>query len=55
MDYGLKKDIYSDIKDLDSLEGKTFFSVNSKGVDCRTACYLKHLEPNNIDYPLIFS
>jgi len=24
-------------------------------VDCTTACYVKHLESNNIDYPLKFS
>ena len=30
-------------------------SINSEGVDCTTACYVKHLEPNNIDYPLKFS
>ena len=41
--------------------GKFFFkcitshSINSEGVDYTTACYIKHLEPNNIDYPLKFS
>ena len=54
----MKKDIYSNIKNLDALE--SFFecinscSINSEGVDCTTACYVKHLEPNNIDYPLKF-
>ena len=55
----MKKDIYSNIKHSDALE--SFFecitscSINSEGVDCTTACYVKHLEPNNIDYPLKFS
>ena len=55
----MKKDIYSNIKDSDALE--IFFecitscSINSEGVDCTTACYVKHLELNNIDYPLKFS
>ena len=55
----MKNDIYSNIKDSDALE--SFFecitscSINSEGVDCTTACYVKHLEPNNIDYPLRFS
>jgi len=55
----MKKDIYSNIKDSDALE--SFFecitscSINSEGVDCTTGCYVKHLEPNNIDYPLKFS
>ena len=50
----MKKDIYSNIKNFDALE--SFFecitscSINSEGVDCATACYVKHLEPNNIDY-----
>ena len=54
----MKKDIYSNINDFDALE--SFFecitscSINSEGVDCTTACYAKHLEPNNIDYPLKF-
>ena len=49
---------YSNIKNFDALE--SFFecitscSINSEGVDCTTACYVKHLEPNNIDYPLKF-
>ena len=55
----MKKEIYSNIKDLDALE--SFFecitscSIDNKGIDCTTACYVKHLEPNNIDYPLKFS
>ncbi len=55
----MKKDIFSNIKDTDALE--SFFecitscSTNSEGVDCTTACYARHLEPNNIDYPLKFS
>ena len=54
----MKKDIYSIIKDSDALE--SFFkcitscSINIQGVDCTTACYRKHLEPNNINYPLNF-
>ena len=54
----IKNDIYSDIKDSDALE--SFFecitscSINNEGVDCTTA-FVKHLEPNNIDYPLKFS
>ena len=54
----MKKDIYSNIKDKDALE--SFFecitscSINSEGVDCTTACYTKHLEPKNVDYPLKF-
>ena len=52
----MKKEIYSNIKDLDALE--SFFEcitsciIDNKGIDCTTACYVKHLEPNNIDYPL---
>ena len=55
----MNKDIYSNIKDLDALE--SFFecitscNLNSEGVDCTTACYVKHLEANNIDYHLKFS
>ena len=54
----MKKDIYSNIKDTDALE--SFFecitscSIKSEGVDCTTACYTKHLEPKNVDYPLKF-
>ena len=55
----MKNDIYSNIKDSDALE--SFFdcinsySINSEGLDCTTACYVKHLEPNNINYTLKFS
>ncbi len=55
----MKKDLYSNTKDSDALE--SFFecviscSINSEGVDCTTACYVKNLEPKNIDYPLKFS
>ena len=54
----MKKDILSNIKNSDALE--SFFdcitscSINSEGVDCTTACYAKHLEPANVDYPLNF-
>ena len=55
----MKKDIYSNIKDSDALvsffEGITSCYINSEAVDCTTSCYVKHLEPNNIDYPLKFS
>ena len=54
----MKKDIYSNIKDSDSLESFfefiTSFSINSERLECTTECYLKHLEPNNINYPLKF-
>ena len=55
----MNKDIYSNIKNSDALE--SFFecitscSINIEGVDCTTACYVKHLEPKNMDYPLKFS
>ena len=55
----MKKDIYTNMKESDALE--SFFecitscSINSEGVDCTTACYIKHLEPKNIGYPLNFS
>jgi len=55
----MKKDIYTNMKDSEALEN--FFecinscSTDSKGVDCITTCYVKHLEPKNIDYPLKFS
>ena len=55
----MNKDIYSNIKDSDALE--SFFecitscSINTEGVYCAPACYVKHLELNNIDYPLKFS
>ena len=55
----MKNDIYSNIKDSDALESFfeyiTSWSINSEGVNCSTACYVKLLEPNNIDYPLKFS
>ena len=55
----MKKDIYSNIKDSDALECffecTTSWCINSEEVDCTTACYVKHLEPNNVDYPLKFS
>ena len=57
--FTMRGDIYSNIKDSDALE--SFFecitscSINSEGVDCATKCHVKHLEPNNIDYPLNFS
>ena len=55
----MKNDIYSNIKDSDALESFfeciIAFSINSEGVDYTTACYVKHLEPNNIDYTLKFS
>ena len=55
----MKNDIYSNIKDSDALESffecTTSSSISSEEVDCTKACYVKHLEPNNIDYPLKFS
>ena len=55
----MKNDIFSNIKDSDALESFfefiTFCSINSMGLDCTTACYVKHLEPRNVDYPLKFS
>ena len=55
----MKKDIYSNIKESDALASFydciTSCSINSEVVDCTTACYVKHLEQNNIDYPLNFS
>jgi len=36
-------------------ESITSCSINSEGVYSATECYVKHLEPNNIDYPLKFS
>ena len=48
----MKKDIYSNIKDSDALESffecTTSCSINSEGVDCTTACNLRHLEPKKI-------
>ena len=55
----MEKNIYSNIKSTDALE--SFFecitscSINTEGVDCTTAYYIEHLEPNNIAYPLKFS
>ena len=55
----MKKDIYSNIKDSDALESffecTTSCSINSEGVDCATAFYVKHLETKNIDFPLKLS
>ena len=55
----VKKDIFSNIKDSDALESffecTTSCSRNSEVIDCTTSCYVKHLEPNNIDYHLKFS
>ena len=54
----MKKNIYSNIKDSDALE--SFFecitscSINNEGIICTTACYTKHLEPENVDFPLKF-
>ena len=52
----MNNDIYPKIKDSDALESFfeciIFCSINSQGVNCKTACYLKHLKPKNIDYPL---
>ena len=54
----MRKEIYSNIKDSDALQ--SFFecitscSINSEGVNCTTAYYLRHLEPKNINYPLKF-
>ena len=50
----MKKDIYTNIKESDALESffeciTTSCSINSEGVDCATACYMKHLEPKNIN------
>ena len=54
----MKNDIFSNIKDSDALasffECITSCSINSEEVDCTTRYYVKHLEPNNIDYPLKF-
>ena len=49
----MKKDIFSNIKDSDALE--SFFecitscSINSEELDCTTSCYVKYLEPINMD------
>jgi len=55
----IKNVIYSNIRNSDALESFfehiTSFSFNNRRVICTTAFYVKHLEPNNIDYPLKFS
>ncbi len=55
----MKNNIYSNIKDSNALESffecLTSCGTNSEGLDCTTACYVKHLEQKNIDYPLKFS
>ena len=55
----MKNDIYSNIKDSDAFESffecTTSSSISSEEVDCTKACYVKHLEPNNIDYTLKFA
>ncbi len=54
----MKKNIYSNIKDTEALE--SFFEcitscgIDSEGLDCTNACYIKYLEPANVDYPLKF-
>ena len=54
----MKKDNYSNIKNSDALESffefLTSFSVNNEEVDCTATFYVRHLEPNSIDYPLNF-
>ena len=54
----MKKYIISSIKNSDALESLfeciTSWSINSEGVDCKTGLYVRHLEPNNINYPLKF-
>ena len=54
----MKNKIYSNIKDTDALnsffECITSCSINNEGVDCTTACYVKHLEPRNMNYPQKF-
>ena len=55
----MDKNILSNIKDTDALE--SFFecitscSINIEGIECTTACYAKHLESANVNYPLSFS
>ena len=45
-------EIYSNIDDINALESFfeciTYCSINSKGIECTTACYAKHLENINI-------
>ena len=54
----MKNNIYSNIQNKDALE--SFFeciascSINSEGIGCSTACYTKHLEPDNVEFPLKF-
>ena len=54
----MKKDIYLNIKDSDALkrffECITSWSINIEGIDCTSACKVKYLETNNINYPLNF-
>ena len=54
----MKNKIYSNINDADALnsffECITSCSINNEGVDCTTACYVKHLEPRNMNYPKKF-
>ena len=54
----MKKTFYSNIKDTDALESFfeciNFCSIDREGLDCSTNCYVKHLEPNNVDFPLQF-
>ena len=51
----MKKDIFSNIKDSDALknffEYITSWSINSEGVDCTTAYYVKHLEKKQYRLP----
>ena len=49
----MKNDIYSNIKDSDALRVFECMTScdNNEEVDCANACYLKHLEPNNVNYP----
>tara|TARA_B100000886_G_C20051376_1_gene337888 strand:- start:232 stop:387 length:156 start_codon:yes stop_codon:yes gene_type:complete len=50
----MKQDIYTNMKESEALE--SFFecitscSINSEGGNGTTACFMKHLEPKNIDY-----
>ena len=55
----MKKTLLQISKDTDALESSfeciTSRNINNEVLDCKTACYVKHLELNNIDYPLKFS
>ena len=57
--WGGGNNINSNFKDTDALE--SFFecitscSINSEGLDCTKACYVKHFEPYNIYDPLKLS